>query len=239
MNCRRLQQRGPARCKRAVNGLVVAFACPTNALVGTVAAGVSTRGALGVKRYMTSAAPTSPRSQAQRWGSNRSAACTSPSSSSAGSYLLVPAVQCSAARSARPTQGRTSRLTSKRAPRFQAGLDRPSTVLPSQEAVPILGMVRFAGAFLRQRSSPVRAETRGFRPGGARSRGQCSPRDRARSSPVRRGAAQEEAIFNSAYPLRSPLSASGRRHVRVTDRDSPPQALRNESQRSQLRKQSD
>ena len=74
-----------------------------------------------------------------------------------------------------------------------------------QEAVPILGMVLCTSlTFLRQRSSPVRAETRAFRAGGARSRGQCSPRDRARSSPLRRGAAQSMA--NTRSPCRSPAS---------------------------------
>jgi hypothetical protein len=42
-------------------------------------------------------------------------------------------------------------------------------------------------SFLRPRSSPARAETRGFQPGGARLRGEWSPRDRARPSPPRGG----------------------------------------------------
>lgn len=65
-----------------------------------------------------------------------------------------------------------------------AGIDRPSTVLRLQEAVTIIGAVRFKIMLScgsdRHPSGP---ETRGLRPGGARSRGQCSPRDRAWSCP--------------------------------------------------------
>lgn len=87
-----------------------------------------------------------------------------------GSHFPAPAVRFATARRARTSQGRP--LLQRSPVGFI--LDRPSTVLLLQEAVTIIGMVLVKSPFLRQRSSPVRAETRGLRPGGARSRGQCS-----------------------------------------------------------------
>ena len=56
-----------------------------------------------------------------------------------GSHLPAPAVQSSTARRARPSQGRP--LLQR--PPVGLGLDRPSTVLRLQEAVAIIGAVRF------------------------------------------------------------------------------------------------
>ena len=97
-----------------------------------------------------------------------------------GSYFPVPAVRFSTARRARTSQC----WPPLRRPPAGLGIDRPSTVLRCKEARDDHrhGSIQDL-AFLRQRSSPGRAETRGFRPGGARSRGQperpCSAGTRA------------------------------------------------------------
>ena len=80
--------------------------------------------------------------------------------------------------------------------RWQDPSHRPATdvdICPAQvdpKVYPV-GATWWRMIFIRsaERSSPGRAETRAFRARGARSRGQCAPRDRARPSPLWRGTA--------------------------------------------------
>ncbi len=111
-----------------------------------------------------------------------------------GSHFPVPAVHFSTARRARTSQCRPP----LRRPPAGLGIDRPSTVLRLQEAETIIGMV-LCKVFVpcgsdRHPSWPRPAASGQAGLGRAANAG---PRDRARSSPLQRGAAQRTANIQS------------------------------------------
>jgi hypothetical protein len=121
LNCQRLQQREPARCKRAVNGLVVGF------LVSDQAVGRHRRrrrkhqGCIGCgETHDQRPGPRSPRVQPQRWSTGQSTGSGRPISCSAGNASPVPAMQSLSARRARPRQGWPARRLWTRCRRRQA-----------------------------------------------------------------------------------------------------------------------
>jgi hypothetical protein len=109
-----------------------------------------------------------------------------------GSHFPAPAVQSSTARRGRLSQCRP--LLQR--PPAGLGIDRPSTVLRWREAVTIIDMVRFTILLScgsdRYPSGPRPAASG---QGGARSRGQCPPRGRARPSPLRRGGRPKDGQY--------------------------------------------
>ena len=106
-----------------------------------------------------------------------------PSSGSAGSHLLIPAVQSSTARRARPRQGWPSRRPRQERDASRPRLARPSTVLRWQEAVPIRGMALLVQSLIvvsRDPAGDTASARNGYRGSGRNPHGR-KPRQRVPS----------------------------------------------------------
>jgi len=159
-------------------------------------------------------------------------------SCSAGIGSLAPAVRSSTARRARPCQARPARRPPSELDDARPSLDRPSTVLPSRDAVPILGMgtahasrelifppLKWAAGDALSPGSALRGS--GRHPHGRKprqrvpSRGRLRPRDSTRPEPGGRGGRPKRGRHSAYLPGRVSTGSMGRASARSMYHRSP------------------